>query len=508
MCNHLEAAFAGKISRLLINLPPECLKSSLISVVFPAWVWSLDPKKGFLTISYDVGIANRDATDSRALMESDWYQVLWPEVRFRKDQNAKSDFRNTAGGFRITTTGTRATGEHPDFFIWDDPLHAKNWNDRKKKDDCRDFYTNTMATRGRSKARTRCHILAQQRLAVDDPSSIFTKMNETAEQEGEPHPVVHVRLPMRYESNLAMKDYGYGKDWRTEEGQLIDPQRLDDSTVTDMERTLRINARAQLQQDPAKVASTVLRMERMQFLAPESVPSCDLYVRFWDKAATEDGGCRTAGVLLGIKAMGNDTFNYFFIHCHKGQWSTDDVESHIQKTAVADQLKYGEKYIVGLEREPGSGGKYSVNATKKRLRNFRVIDVPPTTNKIARAAPLATALSFDEAYCVEAAFTADFVDELTEAPNSRYMDQFDAANGAVALANEEVAKVKKKVIMAGLETDPCSSPGCDRPKQQGRDYCCDKCEGAAAFDDPEMIATVDHTHSCNARTKSRDRGIA
>src|SRR6516165_6989401 len=40
ICEHLEAVCDGEIKRLLINIPPRCLKSSLCSVAFPAWVWA------------------------------------------------------------------------------------------------------------------------------------------------------------------------------------------------------------------------------------------------------------------------------------------------------------------------------------------------------------------------------------------------------------------------------------------------------------------------------------
>src|SRR5215470_18043332 len=39
ICEHLEAVTAGQITRLLINIPPGCMKSLTTNVLWPAWEW-------------------------------------------------------------------------------------------------------------------------------------------------------------------------------------------------------------------------------------------------------------------------------------------------------------------------------------------------------------------------------------------------------------------------------------------------------------------------------------
>src|SRR6266566_2480200 len=48
----LAAVRAGKIRRLIINLPPRHLKSLLASVAFPAWCLGQDPSAQILCVSY------------------------------------------------------------------------------------------------------------------------------------------------------------------------------------------------------------------------------------------------------------------------------------------------------------------------------------------------------------------------------------------------------------------------------------------------------------------------
>jgi hypothetical protein len=58
---------------------------------------------------------------------------------------------------------------------------------------------------------------------------------------------------------------------------------------------------------------------------------------------------------------------------------------------------------------------------------------------------------------------------------------------------------KKVALMAGLGKVQavCETEGCERPAADGSRYCCDKCEGVAALNDPTMQA--DHLAECNHR---------
>jgi hypothetical protein len=38
VCEHLEAVMLGEIPNLLINIPPRCSKTTIVSIMFPAWI--------------------------------------------------------------------------------------------------------------------------------------------------------------------------------------------------------------------------------------------------------------------------------------------------------------------------------------------------------------------------------------------------------------------------------------------------------------------------------------
>jgi predicted phage terminase large subunit-like protein len=113
ICEHLEAVSAGDITRLLINIPPRHSKSTIVSVMWPAWEWLTDPTTKYLCASYSATLSIRDNLKTRRLLQSPWFQARWSHMfKFSGDQNAKQRFENDKTGYRIATSvGGTATGE-------------------------------------------------------------------------------------------------------------------------------------------------------------------------------------------------------------------------------------------------------------------------------------------------------------------------------------------------------------------------------------------------------------
>ena len=96
MCHALDQVASGECRRLLITVPPRHLKSICTAVALPAWLLGRDPACKIMVASYGADLASKHAGDCRAIMETDWYRLLYPELRIE---------RNTAQ--QLTTTGTR-----------------------------------------------------------------------------------------------------------------------------------------------------------------------------------------------------------------------------------------------------------------------------------------------------------------------------------------------------------------------------------------------------------------
>ena len=77
----LMAVRAGKIRRLIINMPPRYLKSLLASVAFPAWCLGHEPGLQILCAGYAQDLADELSRDCRLIMASGWYRRIFPTRR-------------------------------------------------------------------------------------------------------------------------------------------------------------------------------------------------------------------------------------------------------------------------------------------------------------------------------------------------------------------------------------------------------------------------------------------
>src|SRR5262245_30192806 len=81
----------GDLEGVIFNVPPRTMKSLLITVFFPIWVWTSDPSRRFMFVSYSEKLSTQHSVFRRSVIESDWYQQRWGRVfSFSRDQNLKS----------------------------------------------------------------------------------------------------------------------------------------------------------------------------------------------------------------------------------------------------------------------------------------------------------------------------------------------------------------------------------------------------------------------------------
>lgn len=158
------------------------------------------------------------------------------------------------------------------------------------------------------------------------------------------------------------------------------------------------------------------------------------WVRYWDKAGTEDGGKFSAGVLMGKRKNGR----MLLANVQRGQWSANNRETVIKQTARADR-EAGYDPDIWVEQEPGSGGKESAENTVMNLSGFTVHSERVTGAKIVRSGPFAAqceAGNVDLLADLGPALNGVSALEafLSEAQNydgvKGVMDQIDAASGA------------------------------------------------------------------------------
>lgn len=243
VCDALDAVAKKQIRNLIVNIPPGCTKTTLVTKLWPAYLWALDPGERVISASYDKDLMVQAAGLTRGTLRvllSPWFRSLYP--RTVVDGGAKAAERlydTTALGFRFSTSVMgQVTGRHATVKIVDDPQKpmdatdaglAKVW----------DWYRGTWSSRNAA-ADTR-QVVIMQRIAEGD------LVGRLIEEEGDAWTVL--RIPMEYREGAD--PLPYGKDPRTQRGELLWPARYPAEEVRLLRRSLGVQAAsAQLDQDP------------------------------------------------------------------------------------------------------------------------------------------------------------------------------------------------------------------------------------------------------------------
>lgn len=157
-----------KLNDTIINIPPGTSKSTICTVMLPAWAWTVDNSLRILTASYSSSLSTDHAVKSRDIVRSENYKKWFPEVEIKKDQDNKTHYKINSGGERYATSvGGTVTGFHAHLIIVDDPLNPKEASSDVDRESANNFMDVTLSTRKVNKAVTPT-VLVMQRLHDKD----------------------------------------------------------------------------------------------------------------------------------------------------------------------------------------------------------------------------------------------------------------------------------------------------------------------------------------------------
>lgn len=253
MANHFEALAKGDITRLLINVPPGTSKSTITGVMYPAWLWGPmgQPHHRYIGAAHEQGLAVRDARMMRELVTSEWYQRLWP-IKLAGDQNEKLYFENAYRGFRQACAVASMTGRRGHTVAWDDPLSPEKANSAAHRETALRVFSETLPTRLNDPS-TSAIVIVMQRLHESDPSGHILEKDLG---------YTHLCLPMEFDQKRrCMTSIGW-RDPRTEEGELLFPERFPREVVERDKKAMGSYATAgQFQQRPSPDGGGIFKTE-------------------------------------------------------------------------------------------------------------------------------------------------------------------------------------------------------------------------------------------------------
>lgn len=304
ICRHLECVYFGIIKKLIINVPPRTSKSTIVSVLFPAWVFIQNPSKQLLNCAHSIDVSQNNVIKTRTVIQSDWFMSRWGHIFHLTEKPKRKIVNNCRGIYEAVSVGGSITGKNSDIRICDDPNDAGHSDSEAILKSTNDWIASAWSTRANN-AKESSEILIQQRLGMLDVTGFMLENDPKKKW-------VCMILPMRFCPDRRAKTIvlpGSTEVWqdpRTKDGELLWPHHLGEEDLQDIENALRAvggeyKVSGQMQQQPAPDNSGILKKSAFMWWKEERSPKIEFTITTWDTALVTNelaaySACTTWGI--------------------------------------------------------------------------------------------------------------------------------------------------------------------------------------------------------------------
>lgn len=190
IAEHLDRVFNGEIKRLMILMPPRYAKTEMAVKTTIAKGLAINPASKFIHTSYSKDLALDNASEVKEIIQSDYFQELFPHIKIAKGEAVKHKwYTEQGGGVYTTSTAGQITGfgageveqdtelnetideleSHSEFagaIIIDDPIKPEDASSATMREKVNMRFETTI--RSRTNSRNTPIILIMQRLHKND----------------------------------------------------------------------------------------------------------------------------------------------------------------------------------------------------------------------------------------------------------------------------------------------------------------------------------------------------
>lgn len=404
ICDRLIRAQKGEYQNLLINISPRSLKSTIISVAFPAWLLGKDPSAKIMCISYNDELVKEFSTACRKILESDWYQATFPKTKLNPNKKTEAKFETTQNGYRIAISIQGAmTGRGGEWIIIDDPQKPDDVLSDVIRNRVNKIFGNTILSRLNNKCEDKI-IVVGQRLHVDDFYSQVQKFSTWN----------HLVIPA-----IAQKDEKFellsGDIITRTKNSVINPRIESLEKLQELEAGVgNYDFAAQYLQNPIPAEGNIISYS--DFIFYDTLPSTQdiKYFQSWDVAAktgekNDYSVCVTAAICDNIA---------YVLDISRYKIDFTDLVAEVK----AMQQKYSAKLVI---IEDIGIGTSLINYLRKE--GLFIIPHMPKLSKADRAVSKTYIVRSGNVRLPQNAdWLADFRDEIQSFPYGKHDDQVDA----------------------------------------------------------------------------------
>lgn len=413
----LHACEARRHRRVILNMPPGYMKSTLVSVYYTAWLLGRDPTVKIICASYGDDLSHLLSRRVRQLMSSPLYRRIFSGTVLTK--KSEDLLVTSKGGYRYATAVcSDITGFRADFIIVDDPIQPVDASSESAKQKVVDWFDSSVLSRFKN-ASEGVLILVMHRVALDDLSGVLEARDGW----------LPIKLPL-----IAEKDERFTRKedklllFERPVGELLCPARMSLAEYENFKAETAPHVfAAQYQQRPTLGGSGMCSIDRL--VRYDQAPPFELVIHSWDVAATP-GGDHTVCTQWGVAKC--DSRDALFL--------TNIIRMRVESPDVRDA-------IIGQDREhqpdlivvDGVGVGLSIYQDLNRRGMRHVMRATSAATEASAASKLQKLnLAVLEMYDGTVRFpeSGQFLDaffsELAAFPNGKYDDQVDSMTQVVA----------------------------------------------------------------------------
>lgn len=435
ICEWLELVYTREVTRLIINVPPRYMKSSLCTILGPVWDWVHRPQDRFLFGSYAQPLSTKHSVDRRTVLQSSWYQERFGDrFRMSSDQNVKTEFTNNRRGHMIATSmrGT-ATGKGGDHIVIDDPLDPKQAPSQLQREETNRLFDQVFSQRLDDKTRGTITVV-MQRLHERDLTGHLLELGGWE----------HVKLPNPDARGTTIVFPASDRKVERPRGDVLWPEREDAEQIDRARVALGSQAFAgQYEQEPAPAEGGIFKRTWWGFWKPAGlellpphiqledrvhvarlidIPMLDSKLQSWDCAFK---GTDDADYVVG-QVWGSAGAQRFLI---------DQVRDRMSFTRTVEEVRalasvHVDAYAKLVEDK--ANGTAVIDTLKQSV--IGIIPVTPQGGKEARAHAVSPQVEAGQVFLPHpmiAPWVWEYIEELSMFPNAAHDDQVDATTQAL-----------------------------------------------------------------------------
>ena len=411
MANKFEEIAAGKLKRLIINMPPRHTKSEFASYLLPAWFLGRFPGKKIIQSSNTAELAVGFGRKVRNLVDSDVYTKVFPNVALRHDSKAAGRWSTNEDGeyFAIGVGGT-VTGKGADLLIIDDP-----------------------------------HSEQEAALAANDPSIYdkvyewFTSGPRQRLQPGGSIVVVMTRWGKRDLTGQVLKAAAQrdGDDWEVVEFPAILPS--DKPLWPEFWSYEELSAlrnelpnskwQAQYQQNPTSESAAIIKRDWWKIWEEEDPPSCNYTLMAWDTAFEKTSRADySAMTLWGVFEYPDDNGTYqtniILLNAFRDRMEFPELK----RKAIEHYRDWEPDSVIIEKKASGAPLIYEMRAMGIPVQEFTPVR---GNDKITRVNAISDLFASGRVWAPPSRWAEEVIDEVASFPSGEHDDYVDTVSLAM-----------------------------------------------------------------------------